>query len=563
MDAGLIPALIRMSPEIRKFPIRPELLELLAGMLAGALLFFLLSRRAGRIEGLFRAVQRTARHGTVWMIVFAFLGPCIRLALLPLAPPPFPVVHDEFVHLLAADTLLHGRVANPPQPLSDFFETIYVIQKPTYSASYPPGLAVFLAAGWKSTGHPWAGVWLAMVLCCGAVTWMLYRWLPPRAAWIGGLLCTLTLGISSVWMNSYYGGAVSAAGGALLVGALPGLLRTARLTYAVILSAGWTLFWFARPYESVILGLIAGAAVFMWFWRARSRRLIAAALLIFAVVALDVAGLCYYNWRITGDPFLSPYRLTQRLYGVPHGFLWQREVPQPAHLTPQQQRIYFFQRDYFLQARSLTRCWPLLGDELKKIWAFYVGYPLTIPLAVGLFAASRKMRALRIVAIACLLWSMLYPRLLPNYVSALTGPFFALASYGLLSMMHWRRWGAGLAICFCLAGAAASLRVLYPWYLYGGPQPLSFRVAAARQLETAPGLHLVFVRYGPDHSVHDEWVYNRADIDHAKVVWANDLGPVRDGELIRYFGDRHVWVVEPDKSGRLQPFATSQTGISL
>jgi len=554
MDAGLIPALAWVSPQIRKLPMRPELLELLAGLLGGALLLLLLSRRAGLSERLARALQRTARRGTVWIVVFAFLGPCIRLALLPLAPPPFPVVHDEFVHLLAADTLLHGRVANPPHPLSDFFETIYVIQKPTCSASYPPGLAAFLAAGWKLTGHPWAGVWLAMVLCCGAVTWMLYRWLPHWAAWIGGLLCSLTLGVSSAWMNSYYGGAVSAAGGALIIGALPGLLRTGRMRYAGILAVGWTLMWFTRPYESVILGLITGAAIVVWVWRERSRKLIAGALLIVAVVALDGAGLCYYNWRVTGDPLLSPYRLTQRLYGVPHGFLWQPEIPEPSHLTAQQQRIYLFQRDYFRQARSLTRCWPLLGDELIKIWAFFAGYPLTIPLAIALFSTSRKMGALRLVVIACLLWSMLYPRLLPNYVSALTGPFFALASCGLLSMMRWRNWGAGLVLCFCLASAAASLRVLYPWYVYGGPHPLTVRVAAARQLEAAPGMHLVFVRYGSIHSVSDEWVYNRADIDHAKVVWANDLGAERDRQLIEYFGGRHVWLVEPDAGAQIQPY---------
>ena len=553
MDAGLILGAIWVSPEIRKFPIRPELLELLVGVLAafGAVL-------------LWRApmdwLRRAARRRTLWVLAFALLGPCIRLALLPLAPVPFPVVHDEFVHLLAAGTLLHGRLANPPLPLSDFFETIYVTQRPTYSATYPPGLAAFLAAGWRMTGHPWAGVWLAMVLCCGAVAWMLYRWLPPRAAWIGGLLCTLTIGISSAWMNTYYGGAVSAAGGALIAGSLPGLLRAARPRNAWILSAGWTLLWFTRPYESVILGLIAGAAIVVWIWRERSRKLVAAVLPIVAVVALDAAGLCYCNRRITGDPLLSPWRLTQRLYGVPHGFLWQREIPEPPHLTAQQQRIYLFQRDYFRQARSLTRCWPLLGDELKKIWAFYIGYPLTIPLAIGLFAVSRKMRALRFVIIACFLWSMLYPRLLPNYVSALTGPFFALASYGLLSMMHWRRWGAGLAICFCLGSAAASLRVLYPWYLFGGPQPLTYRVAAARQLEAAPGLHLVFVRYGPDHSVHDEWVYNRADPDRARVVWANDLGDERNRRLIAYFGGRHVWLAEPDNGGRVEPY---MPGLSL
>jgi hypothetical protein len=31
-----------------------------------------------------------------------------------------------------------------------------------------------------------------------------------------------------------------------------------------------------------------------------------------------------------------------------------------------------------------------------------------------------------------------------------------------------------------------------------------------------------------------------------KVVWANDMGPQQNQELIEYFKDRKVWLVEPD-----------------
>jgi len=54
------------------------------------------------------------------------------------------------------------------------------------------------------------------------------------------------------------------------------------------------------------------------------------------------------------------------------------------------------------------------------------------------------------------------------------------------------------------------------------------------------------VRYAEDHNVHDEWVYNGADIDGARVLWARELDPIQNAKLFAYFKDRSVWLVTPD-----------------
>jgi hypothetical protein len=78
----------------------------------------------------------------------------------------------------------------------------------------------------------------------------------------------------------------------------------------------------------------------------------------------------------------------------------------------------------------------------------------------------------------------------------------------------------------------------------GGWQAQRARILA--DLEQSPQRHLVFVRYEPQHNTHEEWVYNRANIDDAKVVWARAMDAASDAELIRYFADRKVWLLEPD-----------------
>ena len=76
------------------------------------------------------------------------------------------------------------------------------------------------------------------------------------------------------------------------------------------------------------------------------------------------------------------------------------------------------------------------------------------------------------------------------------------------------------------------------WY---GPGLVGLpRASVVSNVEGRTGKHLLIVRY-------DEWVYNDADIDGSKVVWAREMSREKNRKLIEYFKDRQVWLVEPDK----------------
>ncbi len=85
-----------------------------------------------------------------------------------------------------------------------------------------------------------------------------------------------------------------------------------------------------------------------------------------------------------------------------------------------------------------------------------------------------------------------------------------------------------------------------------------------QQLSLAPGKQLVFVRYWPQHIFQNEWVYNAADIDRARIVWARDLGSSEDQKLLHYYSDRTAWILEPDATPpKLSPYRVEEAPMPL
>src|SRR5947209_1571225 len=196
-----------------------QVLELSAALLVLISLIYPRTGAAGfaAVERSFRALARERWKAILFAAAFPLV---IRLLMLPWYPPPPPQIHDEFSYLLQGDTFAHGRVSNPPPPYWQHFETEYVLFSPTYASQYQPAQGLVLAAGQVFAGHPWWGVWLSMGIMFGAICWALMFVMPNRWALAASIGAALQFGIFGIWMNSYFGGAVAATAGALVMGSI-------------------------------------------------------------------------------------------------------------------------------------------------------------------------------------------------------------------------------------------------------------------------------------------------------------------------------------------------------
>lgn len=527
-----------------------------------------------------RAFGRLARRPRLAVLAVGLAALAGRAILLPIEPVPVPFIHDEFSHLLLADTLAHGRLANPTHPMWVHFETFFVNQQPTYASMYPPAQGLVLAIGKVIFGHPFVGVWLSVGVMCAAICWMLEGWLPPRWALYGGALAAIRFAFFNYWSSSYLGGALAATGGALILGALPRVRRRARVGAALWMGVGLAILVNTRPYEGLVLSLPVAAAVLAWLlrrgrasWGAKLGRFAAP---LAAVVALAAVLTGFYNYRVTGSPFRMGYQVEWTTYAVAPAFLWESPGPMKTYRHKEMENYYIGRN--VTEFNRFRRHWlQLTLTRLLGIWNFYLGLALTIPLAMlGRIIRDRRTRFLVVAGVVSLAGYSMVAWANAHYSAPITALIFALVVQGArhLRAARWLGKPTGLflvrVVPLIMLGAAGivAARMALGQYINFGPFTPMPRPAAVerarliRELERCGGQHVVIVRYGPSHKPLDmEWVYNRADIDGSKVVWARDMGRAGNQELIDYFKGRHVWLLEPDaRPPKLLPYSGSPPG---
>jgi hypothetical protein len=520
---------------------------------------------------------RKLAHNTAWsMLLLAALPVALRLLLLPHHPVPTPDLYDEFSYLLEADTLRHFRLANPPHPMHRFFETFFVLQQPSYSSIYPPGQGLALALGWTIFGHPWWGVACSVAMFCALCYWMLRAWIAPEWALLGGLLAVFEFGPLNQWMNSYWGGAVPAAAGCLVFGSLPRLRARWRTRDAVWLGAGLAMHLLTRQYESIFL-ILSVLLFFLPMLRKPDERrpLAKAAATALLVVMPAIAVTLLQNRQATGSWTTLPEMLSQYQYGVPASLTFQANPVPHRELTPQQQLDYKMQSS-FQSGPETIRSYLLRLEYRVRFYRFFFYPALYIPLLVFLLT-TREFRFAWVI-VTLLLFALgvnFFPAFRFHYVAAVTCLFLLASVTGLerLSRLRIRAWRAGqdaarLIVFLCAAQFlfwyglhvfddqpfSQGLQQYETWDAINHQNP-ERRIQINHQLAAIPGRLLVFVRYWPQHIFQDEWVYNAADIDAARIVWARDLGPAENEALRHYYPGRTALLLEPDaRPPRLSPY---------
>jgi hypothetical protein len=484
----------------------------------------------------------------------ALLGGSLPAGLAAWKGIPPPAVTDEWSHLLAADTFCHLRLTNPTHPHWIHFQSEEVIHRPSYQSKYPPGQGLTLALGRLLGGHPIVGVWLSLALACGATCWMLQAFVPPRWALLGGVLAATSPCLLTVSGYSYLGGPPAMLGGALAVGATRRLVRQPSPLHAALLAAGLFLMANTRPFEGLVVALPL-AGVLLWRLVRRpgpqqNRALLTTMLVLVLGLAACAAWMAWYNYRVTGEPLRLPYQVWAKTYGI------------GTQKRSLEWMLFPWMREQRPGASDLARA---LARRLFDQWTYYVRLPLSLALLAVPCALKRRWVWLPAATWLLLLVSMAgqYTRGYLHYTAPAASLVFLAAVEGLRQWSAATRrtafglWLARWTFPLCVASLACFLT---HWDPVTQRRLDRVRDVVEPYIARLPGKHLVFVDYGGRQQVEFEWVYNGAEIDAGRIVWAHRLSTRRNEALRDYYADRSAWILHASRwPPVLTPYADAAT----
>lgn len=487
----------------------------------------------------------------------------LRLSMMLAVPRPQPFLSDEFSFLLAADTFAHGRLANPAHPIWIHFETFHELMHPAYASQYPPGIGLMLALGQVVFHDPWAAVLIGMAVLCGMITWALCGWLPNRWAVAGGLMAAIQL-TGSYWTESYWGGTLAAIGGALVMGALARLMRKPAMSASLAFATGLAILALSRPYEGLVLGVLCSVFLLVRLSLLLLRGYTSYSVLIGSVATpivvtmlLTFIWIGYYNYRVTGSPLLMPYQLYAQQYTSWPEFLWPN-TPRPEPKFNYE--VFHGSWALMAMAQQFYRHHILYHHltNILELLFFFCSLPvlLCVLLDAGRLLRNRSLRMPLVLLFLFYLGLAVEPNLFPHYFAPATVVIFLICAAAVRDFVLRFSPGRSRRVALAAVGLCIALLPRDPFLPSPPPRLLEHRrefIAnrnfVINKLESAPGRDLVLVRY--ERPVFQpEWVYNDADIDRSRIVWARTMNAGMNVELLKYYRNRRAWLLDIHDDGK-------------
>ena len=467
--------------------------------------------------------RRTAAY--VSIAVLALIAAATHTAIVGDPAPPWYT--DDYGYALSADTFAHGRLTNPPHPMRAYFDTLYILQTPTYNSMYQSAPGLLAAAGEMLFHRRVVMLWIAAAAAAMAVCWAAEAVVPIGIAWLAGLIVAIHP-VLLTWLNHYHAAPLNALAGSLAIG---GALRASsgRRWPAVAMGAGIAILANIRPYEGFVVAVIAVVL---------ARRFVPLAM---GIALLGLAWTAYYDRSVTGDPLLLPYNAYNARYLSAPNFIFQGPFHQHDYPTKEMERRYRIFRHYYERSRNVRDFIVSAGQRLKELLA--MGIPAVpkpsaanslqliaaLPLAFAVFRQQAIAAALLafVAAILIITW---WPQM--HYLAPAAGLFAIVYCLGVSEMIHRR-----LDVFALFAVGACALLAVWAYVgVLRAPRPTATRTQVNNALNRRAGGHLVLV--DPDC---EDLTFNAANIDASRIVWANMTGDLRP--LLDYYRDREVWSV--------------------